>query len=184
MERRRITVTLYPGNFEAEIADLERRALAAAVAETSAVKRAGTRSESMRLAKERDDRLAEASTSAVDVTVWAISYLEWGPLADEHPPRDDDPGDKRHGVNLKTFPLALLKVSLVTPGEAKSFDDLKARGESALTGLGEISRVQYAKLETGAWEVNVGDDALPKYSLVSLLKQQRGPDSSEPSDSQ
>lgn len=183
IERRRATVKLHPGNYEAELADLLDRAMVAQRnEETGSQKRMGTKSEAIALAKQYDALLAEAEASGVELTVWAISYTEWGPLADEHPPRVDEADDRLRGVNMKTFPLALLKVSLVPPGEAKSFDDLKARGETALTVLGDISRVHYAKLEAAAWNVNVGDDALPKFSLESLLKQQRDTDSKPLSD--
>lgn len=183
LERRRATVTLHPGNYESELAALLDKAMAAQRAEeTGAGRRMGTRSEAIELAKQYDALLAEAEASGVEVTVWAISYTEWGPLADEHPPREDNPDDKVRGVNMKTFPHALLMVSLVPPGTASDFESLKLKGEGALGALGEISRVHYAKLETAAWNVNVGDDALPKFSLVSLLKQQRDPDSKPPSD--
>lgn len=186
LERRRATVTLYPGNFDHELTALMDKAMAAQRAEetSAAGQRMGTKSEAIRLAKEYDALLATAEDSGVEVTVYAISYLEWGPLADEHPPRDNDPRDTQFGVNMKTFPQALLSVSLVPPGEAHDFAGLKTKGESALAELGDISRVHYAKLETAAWNVNVGDDVLPKYSLVSLLKQQRGPDSKPQNDSE
>ena len=184
IERRRTTVTLYQGNYEHELAELMEQAMAEQrKEEKSGAKRQGTRSKAIALAKKYDDLVAEAETTAVKVTLWAISYNEWGPLADRHPPRDDDLEDKQRGVNMKTFPLDLLYASLAEPGTG-DLDEMLAAGKLALRELGDLSQVQYVKLENGAWNVNVGDDALPKYSLVSLLKRQSDPDSTLPSDSE
>lgn len=183
-DRRRTTVTLFSGQFEAELSDLFDRASQAQVAEATQPKRASTKSEAMRLAKEWDDKRAEAEKTARKVLVWAISYTHFGPLQDEHPPREDEAEDQVHGANMKTFPLALLKAALVTPADDDTVEQLKAKGEAALEALGGLSQVQYKKLELAAWAVNVGDDALPKFSLVSLLQQQRDPDSKQPNASQ
>lgn len=177
IERRRTVVTLYQGDIEAQLADLLDRAMAAERAEALTVRRHGQKSEAMELARQHDELLATAEESAVKVTVWAITNTEWSLLANEHPPREDDAEDKRRGVNMETFPEQLLYASLVPPGEASDLDDLLAKGEAALADIGDVSRVQYVKLERAAWNVNVGDDALPKYSLVSLLREQRDPDS-------
>lgn len=184
-DRRRTTVTLYPGNFEAELTDLMNRAMEAQRIEATAPKRMGTVSEAMKLAKQYDDKLTKASAAGTVVTLWAISYTEFGPLQDEHPPREGEVNDQQYAANMKTFPGAILRASLVTPGESTSLDDLKIRGDAALKALGDLTQVQYVKLETAAWNVNVGDDELPKgFSLASLLQQQRDPDSSQPSDSE
>lgn len=185
IERRRTKVTLYPGNYEAELADLLERAMAAQrEEESSGTRRAGTKSKAVALAKDYDEKRAEAVSAGVEVTLWAISYLDWGPLADEHPPRDGNADDAKQGVNMDTFPAALLRASLVTPDTTNSLEELKAAGEIALRELGAISRVHYVKLETAAWNVNVGDDSIPKFSLVSLLKAQRDLDSKRPSESE
>ena len=184
IERRRTTVTLYQGNYEQELADLMEQALAAQREEEIAGnKRQGTRSKSIQLAKKHDELITEAEQSAVKVTVWAISYNEWGPLADRHPPRENDGSDSQRGVNMKTFPPDLLYASLAEPGVG-DLDEMLTAGKGALRELGDLSQVQYVKLENAAWNVNVGDDALPKYSLVSLLKRQRDPDSTPLSDSE
>lgn len=187
IERRRLTVTLYQGNYEQELTDLARETLAAAEVEgQQGPARTGQRSKAMNLAKKHDAKKAEAEATAVSVTVWAVSRKEWAELADAHPPRDGDSEDKRRGVNMKTFPEALLAVSLVEPravegGIAEHVSALSAEGQAFLDEL-DPSRVHYTKLETAAWNVNVGDDALPKYSLVSLLQAEREPDSKQPSE--
>lgn len=178
IERRRTVVTLYQGDLEHQLTDLMEQALAAQRhEELTANQRAGTRSKAMQLAKKHDELVASAEDTAVKVTVWAISYNEWGPLADRHPPREDEGEDKNRGVNFKTFPRDLLYVSLVDPSQDLDLDEKLAAGKVALRELGDLSQVHYIKLENAAWNVNVGDDALPKYSLASLLKRQRDLDS-------
>lgn len=184
IERRRATVKLYQGNYEQELADLMEQALAAQrEEELSSARRAGTRSKAMQLAKKHDELAAEAEATAAHVTVWAISYSEFGPLQDRHPPRADDAEDKQRGVNMKTFPEDLLFASLAEP-DVGDLDEKLAAGKIALRELGDLSQVHYIKLERAAWNVNVGDDAIPKYLLASLLKAQRGPDSKPQPDSE
>lgn len=183
IQPRRNVVTLYQGNYEQELQDLLEDTEKAQRLETlSGSKRAGTKSAAIALAKKYDDHLAKAEDDCVKVDVWALPYTQWGPLADQFPPRDDEADDKQRGVNMKTFPKALLCASLVAPGEVDGSDPehieaLQAKGRAALNELGALSQLQYVKLERAAWNVNVGDDSLPKFSLVSLLKQQRDPDS-------
>jgi hypothetical protein len=182
IERRRLAVTLYQGNFEQEIADVAREALAAADNEQqSGPKRAGEGSPAIALAKRHDELVAEAEASAVKVTVWALGYDEWADLADEHPPREDDKDDQRRGLNMRTFPKALLCAALVEPGEHENVAAMVKAGEQILRDLNP-SRVHYVKLETAAWNVNVGDEQIPKVSLVSLLTAQNDSESREPSE--
>ena len=186
IERRHATVTLNQGGYEQRLEDLWAEGLRANEAEQiSSTKRANTRSRALTIAKEYDELLAEAEAAAIEVTVWALSNTEWSVLADEHPPREDDADDKRRGVNVKTFPPALLKASLVNPATdgMTSVQDKVAVGGLTLADL-DLSRAHYVKLETGAWNVNVSDDSLGKSSLVSLLKRQRDPDSKQPNDSE
>lgn len=210
IERRRRVVSLHHGNYEAELAALLDKTMAAQRAEASdgaagAPRRAGQRSdqkESVALASRYDALLTEAEESAVKVPVWAITHDEWSQLADEHPPRDDLPEDKENGVaarvfqddkdrgvNAKTFPPQLLRAALVDPSVHVDGDTSEERltnriamGDKILADLG-LSRIHYVKLETAAWNVNVGDDALPKFSLVLFLKQGSEDDSKQPSDS-
>lgn len=198
IERRRTVVKLHHGNYEAELAALLDEVMAAQRAEDAGDVQhlEGEKSSSEKLATQYDAKLAEAEASAVDVTLWALSWDEWDGLSDAHPPRSDvaaDPEqgtaaeefavDKQRGVNMKTFPASLLRLSLVEPGSPISRVDKESLGAEILRELGP-SRIHYAKLETAAWNVNVGDDALPKFSLVSFLKEARDPDSKPPSDSE
>lgn len=172
--RRHATVTLHHGNYQQDLADLMEQAMAALRAEEAgATRRAGTKSKATALAKQYDDLLAEAEASATQVTVWALSHTEFDALTDDHPPRDGEAADQKFGLNMKSFPPALLKAALVEPGT-------QGNGQAILDAL-DLSQVHYKKLETAAWNVNVGDDELPKFSMVSLLKQARDPESKQPS---
>lgn len=182
IERRRMTVPLYQGHYEAQLSELVDKVMAAERAEESGgARRFGGKSEAMTLAKQYDDLVTEAEEQAVRVTVWAIRYDQFGQIADEHPPREGNADDRLRGVNLKTFPMQLLLASLAPPEtDADTVEELVAAGKAVLKELGHISQLHYVKLERAAWDVNVGDDALPKSSLVSLLRQQRDDDSSQP----
>ena len=186
IERRRLTVTLFQGNYEQELADLFEDAMTVERLETmGGQKRASTKSKANVLAKRYDELLAETHSTAVKVTVWAISRLLRGPLEINHPPRDGNAEDKQRGFNMDTFPAALLRLSLVSPDDAKDLNiaQLESKGEVALDELGDLSWLHYRKLETAAWNVNVGDEDIPKdFSLVSVLKQQRDLSSKQPSE--
>ena len=183
-ERRKVTVKLYPGNYESELADLLDRAMAAKRKEDAAKEaegasgpqRAGQKSEvpplaaeSDRLAMQYDTKAAEAEAAGVEVVINEISNTAWQKLADEHPPREDDERDKFNALNMSTFPAALLKVAL---------------DPAASVDLDELSRVHYVKLERAAWNLHNGADEIPKESLVSLLNQQRDADSKPDSDTE
>lgn len=163
IERRRKTVILYPGDIQRELDDLLERAMAAQRAEDSGLvqQRMGTASAAMELARQYDVKLAEAETQGARIELLEISHGAWERLADEHPPRKDESSDLRSGLNTKTFPAALLRASL---------------GDSDLD-VDELSQMHYTKLENAAWALHNEDDALPKFSLVSLLKQASEPDS-------
>lgn len=185
IERRRTVVTLHHGNYQAELADLEQQYEAAARAEITGARRAGTKSKAAALALEHDKLRDEADETATQITLWAIGWDEWTDLTDSHPPRDDNADDTKRGYNLVTFLGALLRASLVDPSDkdATSIHDKVAMGGIALRDL-DLSRLHYVKLETAAWNVNVGDDELGKVSLVSLHKQVSDLGSKQPNDSE
>lgn len=158
IERRTATVTLNFGNYKAELADLQERMLAEFRKEEAAgPRRAGSKSKAAEMAREYDAKLAEGEAAGTTVTLHEISNVEWQELTDAHPPRDGDDRDKRAGWNTKTLPLALLKASL---------------GETDLD-LDALSPAHMTKLKDAAWNLHNADDALPKESMVSLLKQYR-----------
>jgi hypothetical protein len=182
--RRFRVVTLPQGDQESKLAELRQEIVAAQAAEEAVSGRFAGKSVANAKAVEFDKLKAQAEKDAVKVTVYALAYDEFGPLQDRHGPRDGDDVDKRVGYNRKTFPHALLKVSLVEPDAADDLDDLIAKGDAAFAELGRPTQVQYGRLEAAAWDVNVGDDSLPSYSAVSLLKEAKERGSKQPSESE
>jgi hypothetical protein len=188
--RRFRVVPLPQGDQVAALEDSKSNLMAAVATAGEGGDRYGARSPVTANAREFDKVKKKAEADAVKVTVWALAYNEFGPLQDAHPPRDGDAGDKRAGYDRKSFPLALLKASLVEPDTAEGetdderLADLLAKGEKAFEELGSLSYVHYSKLNDAAWEVNVGDDSLPPYSAESLVKQARERDSKPQRDSE
>lgn len=193
IERRRTVVDLYQGHYEAEINRLMNEAMAAQRAEELGGRRMSSRSKAMQLGREHDKLVEEAEATAVHVTLWALSYTEWQQLADDYPPRPDVPADETtgterqtfpedrlHGVNTATFPSVLLRASLAEPVAGRTIKQIIDEGQTVLDDLGDISQLQYRRLENAAWTVHAGDDSLPKYSLVSLLAQESEQDSEQP----
>lgn len=167
IERRKVTVKLYPGNYASRLSALREEVTSALIAEESAPKRATSRSKAAALAREHDDLMAEAETAVVEVEVQEISNMAWQKLADEHPARKDEPRDQQSGMNMSTFPGALLRASV---------DDG--------LDLDSMSRAHYVKLEKAAWALHNEGDDFPKVSVVSLLKQARDSDSKPQPDSE
>lgn len=183
-DRNFTTVAIPAPGYAKRIADLWQEFLELAEAETAAGGRFGTKSKAAAKALEHDALVEEAAAASPEVKVWQVSYLEWGQLADRHPPREDDAIDRRRGIDGKTFPKALLKIALVEPGAAEDFDDWLAKGEEALDALGAISQPKYVELETAAWNLSAGDESLPKESAVSLLKRLKDQGSAPQPDSE
>lgn len=194
LSRRRQVVTLYPGDIEQRLSKKLDAAMAAQRDESTRIRRFSEKSQAMQLAAEYDAELAAAEDQAVSVTVWAISRLHWSPLSDSHPPRADDARDAKYGLNMETFPAALLLAALVAPESegvegstcrpTDALESVLAKGEMVLDGLGDLSQLHYQKLTAAAWEVNVSGDDLPKgFSLVSLLRTANEPDSEPQPDS-
>lgn len=183
-------VTLPQGDHDAALAALRREIASEQAAEDAVGGRFGSKSKAAAKAVAFDKLAAKAEADAAKVTVYALAFDEFDSLEELHPPRDGDKVDARAGYDRKTFPRALLKVSLVDPetveGETAEdrFKDLVTKGDAAFAELGRLSRLHYARLENEAWDVNVGDDSLPKFSAVSLLKAARDPDSKQQPDSE
>lgn len=171
-------VKLYQGEYEARVTEAAERLTKAIEDEQKAGKRFGEKSLSMRVAQEYDDLIAEAEKAAVEVTVHAVGFRHFGALMDQHPPREDNKGDERFDVNMKTFPDELAEMSLADPSTEFGEDDVDAVvklmrmvGRKRLKELGDISRVHYVKIRDAAWDVNVSSDELPKFSAVSRLRE-------------
>lgn len=185
IERSRTVVSLYKGRYQVQLDELLNRSLAALRAEeTAGPLRTGQGIlESTRLGKEYDDLVVVAEDDAYKVSVFALPYDLGRYLRDAHPPREDNLEDQARGVNMDTYVDALLKASLVDDEELSvgaDAEDAIARGAEILAEMSPTA-VQYKRLATAAYNVNNGDDALPKFSLVSKLMELREPESKEPS---
>ncbi len=172
IERRHITVPLYSGTVVSRLAELTEQ-VEKAEREEKSTRRLGTTSNALELAQEHDRLRAEADENAVQVTLWAIVRRDWARLADDHPPREGERQDGLYGVNMKTFPDALVPLSLLQPGEGEDYDSRVKLAAERVEEFDDLSQVQRMKLVHASWEVNVGDDALPKSSLVSQLQERR-----------
>lgn len=185
IERRRTVVTLYHGDDQAKLAELRDEVARAADREAIIPRRHSQKSEAARLAVEHDKLQDESEERAVKVMLWALTNDQFEQLSELHPPRDKNDGDAKFGLNMRTFPAALLRAALLSPDESPA-DVAKAveKGAARLAALGDLTRLQVRKLESGAWSVNVEDDSLPKFSLVSLLRRERAGESAPQPDSE
>lgn len=113
-------------------------------------------------AKAADDFAAEAEPRGVTVTLRSLGRKKWADLVKEHPPRDDEPSDVRQGVNLETFPEALVPACIAGPtfgeGELEEF-------------LDSISPADFETLALGAWHIHKSLGADPKDRLLSVLEE-------------
>ncbi len=174
IERRRMVVTLYQGDDTAHLSELRAEIKRVSDMEARMPRRMSSKSPLTALAAEHDEFQDAMEERAVKVTVWALTNDQFEQLSELHPPRDDDKRDAGSLVNTTTMPGALLRASLLAPDESPA-DVTKAveKGGVKLAALGDLSRVQLRKLEDGAVSVNVEDDALGKFSIVSFLRQAR-----------
>lgn len=180
--RRSITVDLFPGEYEQQLVSLYAEAEDALRREVLAGGlRFGNRSAAAKAAESFDALRDQPPEPLHSVTLWQVGYLDWDDLVELHPPREDNPQDAMHGVNMKTLPRELLHVALADPSDNS---DLTARIDAGKKALRELSpsREHYLKLETAAWNVNNEALNLPKESLASLLTQKRGDDSEQPNE--
>jgi hypothetical protein len=175
--RRYRDVVLPRGDQDAALAALRKEIADLQATENLTPRRASSKSKAAAKALEFDMLNAQAAKDATVVRVNELAYDEFGPLQDLHEPREGDELDKRVGYNRDTFSDALMKAALVEQDTAEGstpeerLADLVAKGDAAFAALKpRPSRLHYARLESAAWEVNVGDDSLPKFSAVSVLK--------------
>lgn len=61
---------------------------------------------------DRDEFAAEAEERGVAVVLNALDRKAWRDMTAAHPPRDGEDGDSQFGVNMDTFPDALLPASV------------------------------------------------------------------------
>lgn len=87
----------------------------------------------------------QVADEVVTFRLRALPSRKWSALVDEHPPRDGNRDDRVRGVNMETFPEALLMVSIVdpvmTPAQVGHLIDT-------------LTNAQYADLASVAWLLN------------------------------
>ncbi len=183
ISRRRTVVSLYLGNYEAELDELYNQVMKAQRAESVQPKRMSSKSEAFALAKRYDELAEEARESAVEVTVWAVSFRTWTELEEKHPPRPGNQRDQLSGFNRAGFLADLVTASLASDPDGgidpRDLDKLLEVGGKILDELGgeEMSRFHYAKLEKAAWDMNNSEVDLPKESLAYVITQANGAES-------
>lgn len=176
-EPRTAVVRIYTGDYLDRIRHLEQRALAAKEAEGDPASQALDEvPEYLTIAEEHDALVKEAEEkAAIDVQLQHIRRRTWRQLVSEHPPREGNRVDARYGVNLVTFRDALV----VVDGRTKSGPDDEGIPFSTVIGpewltddhLEDLSDGDFDRLFWTAFELNRGEVADPKASLVSRMTQ-------------
>lgn len=109
--------------------------------------------------EEHDEYKREAETRAVVLVVQALRRKQWRSLVAEHPPRENNAGDTQLGINLLSFPDALVPASLADP----AFDTPADREDF----LEQLSDAQFDELFWSAFRLNRGGALDPKDFLAS-----------------
>lgn len=100
-----------------------------------------------------DAFLAEAEPRAIKVVVQALGRKRWREIVDQNPPREDNEGDKRMGVNDSTFGDVLVPISMVEP-------QLSANEQADF--LDALSMAQYRSIYLAAFLLNTATGEDPK----------------------
>lgn len=160
LKPRTDTVVLFQGDDDQKIRELAARAERLKKSEEMGLPRTlGELPEYEIAAREHDEFKREATERAVTVTVQALRRRQWRSLVDEHLPRKDAPVDERFGVNLKTFPDALVPISITEP----AFDTPADRDDF----LDSLSDQQFEDVFWAAFGVNRRGGADPQDFLVA-----------------
>jgi hypothetical protein len=176
---RERVVLLYPGDAEAQIAELREQipALAAEEDGERAVPpgRLTDKAPSLKAAAEIDRLTADARERAVKVTMREVPQRVVDQLRDEHPPRPENERDKMLGLDEDGFYWALVRKSIVDPvvTDAQWAEFV----ESA-------SMARRKLLVDTAEELSTKDVSLPKSSAVSALQRIRGSALKQPDDTE
>jgi hypothetical protein len=106
------------------------------------------------------DRIAdEANERGIKVVMRSLGRRTWRDLVAKHPPRENEPGDDRMGVNADTFGEEIVVACMVSPEFGRDAD----RDEF----LDNLSEAQFGLLENVAWSLNTRTGADPKARLGS-----------------
>ena len=161
INRRTKSVLIYQGDDLARIEELAEEARSLAHQEAASGPRVlGEGSAAEAAAKAHDDFVTEAESRAVKVVLTEVGRRRWRNLTGEHPARTGNKGDEAMGVNLDTFPEALLKASITEP-QFPTADDLADWLDMMNDGM-------FDRLFLEAFALNRSTSD-PKASLVSEL---------------
>lgn len=152
------------GDLAAEFDDLERKLRDARNAETSGRKRVGTKSESLQYVEQIEAVRAQMAAEMVDVRIRALPRNEWVALCKEHPPREDNDGDRAMGGNLETLMPVAIRRCIVEP----EMDDADWEQFQAVLSSGDFDR-----LLNVTFDVNRSGVDVPKSRLASLVMAER-----------
>ncbi len=156
---RTATVTIYQGDDEAHLAELEQAARRAKEGQQGPLLATET-ADWADLAQQYDALAEQAAERAWKVTLTALPRLEWKRMVANHPPREDNRSDAAVGVNEDTLPDELVPASVATidpdPGDRGRF-------------LSALNDVQFEHLYLTAFALNRGFGAGPKAGLSAEL---------------
>lgn len=104
--------------------------------------------------KAHDEFLAEAEERAIKVVVQALGRKKFRDLADDHPPREDNEGDKVLGINDETFKEVFVPMSIISP----TFDTTAERDDF----LDSLALSQFRSVYLRAFTLNTVPGSDPK----------------------
>jgi hypothetical protein len=146
------------GDLQAQWEELDHR-LTALYSDASR-KLAGASAEEAELARRIQELEQEMRDSTLTLRLRALERPEWLELVADHPPREDDKGDRMLGFNQKTFFDALVLACLVEP-------ELDEERLSKL--MDKLTDAQFQKLTEAAWGLNRRDVDVPFSSTASHI---------------
>jgi len=122
-------------------------------------------------AQVRADAADEAADDAmVQLVLVALKSEQYDELIKAHPPREDNADDAKNGVNVHTFPDALLRACAT-----KVLDDEDAEIEMDLTGLIDgMSSGERQVARQAAQQINVQVATVPFYNANSQSRRRNG----------
>lgn len=105
---------------------------------------------------------AEMADSTVALRLRAMPHREWAKLAAAHKPREGEDVDQALGINMETFPAALIRASIVDPElDHDTWDTL----------ADTLTFEQWDTLTTAAWNLNRREVSVPFSATASRILQ-------------
>ena len=121
--------------------------------------------EARQLAEKIEALRAEMVDSTISLRLRAMPHRDYAKLAGAHKPRKDEEVDRLLGVNMETFPAALIRASIVDP----ELDD------DTWNGLVDaLTFEQWDTLTTAAWNLNRREVTVPFSATASRILQTSG----------